>query len=83
MDTVRTMLCVWIIEASAFLEASGIFPVGIAIPTYVLVLLSVTKVQSKAIPCCTVVRNANQRLVLCVPVLLSCSFFESIYISGG
>ena len=32
-------------------------------------LLSITKLHSRALLCCTLARRANQRLVLCVPVL--------------
>ena len=49
-------------------EASGILPVGVAMHTRVL--LSATKARSRALPCCMLTRKADQRLVLCEPVLL-------------
>ena len=42
------------------------------------VLLNATKVCSKALPCCGLARKADQRLVLCVPVLYNVGL-----ISGG
>ena len=48
-------------------EASGIFPVGVPMDT---VLLSATKVHSRALPCWMLARKADQRLELCKPMLL-------------
>lgn len=57
------------------LEASGIFPVGAC--DDVVVVLSTMKVQSRTLPCCTLARKANHRLVLCLLVLLLCLAIES------
>ena len=55
------------------IEASGIFQVGVAMCT---VLLNATKVCSKALPCCGLARKADQRLVLCVPVLYNVQLLD-------
>ena len=48
-------------------EASGIFPVGVAMHP---MLLSAMKVCSRALPCCMLARKADQRPDLCEPMLL-------------
>ena len=40
--------------------------------------LSGTKAHSTALPCCTITGNDNQRLELCVPVLVQCPVGGSI-----
>ena len=44
--------------------------------------LSATKARSTALPCCTIARKDNQRLELCVPVLVQCPVGESISGAG-
>ena len=36
--------------------------------------LSTFEVHSRALPCCTLARKVSQKLVLCIPVLLSSEF---------
>ena len=45
-------------------------------------LLSTTKARSTALPCCTIARKDNQRLELCIPVLVQCPVGESTSIAG-
>ena len=44
--------------------------------------LSATKARSTALPCCTMAEKGNQRLKLCVPVLVQCPVGESISGAG-
>ena len=48
----------------------------------VLLPLSATKAHSTALPCCTIAEKNNQRLKLCVPVLVQCPVGESISGAG-
>ena len=55
---------------------SGIFPVGVIIHTRAVECYK--DAHSRSLPCCTLARKADQRLVLCIPVLLLCPVVESI-----
>ena len=61
-DTMGLPLHVWIIDIRIS-EASGIFPVGVAMHTRAV------EARSRALPCCTLAKKADQRLQLCEPML--------------
>ena len=65
VDTIRTAVVGLEYRSICLLEASGVFPVGMA----VFMLFSTMKPCSRVLTCCMLARKANQRLVLCVPML--------------
>ena len=60
-------------------ETYGIFPLGVAMHTHAVERY---KVHSRALPCWMLARKVNQRLVLCITVLLSGRAWASPTLAG-
>ena len=67
-DTIETTRCVPAIWRHPYFR--GFWYIASRHGTCVLMLLSARKPHSRTLPCCTLARKANQRLVLHVPMLI-------------